>query len=73
MIKIFTLLFIGFCLIGFAHNSKLRNANKKYDNYSYIDAIEIYEKVAKKGHKSADLFNKVGNSYYFNAELVKAS
>lgn len=73
MKKIFTLLFIGFCLIGFAQNSKLRNANKKYENYSYIDAIEIYEKVAEKGHKSADLFKKLGNSYYFNAELDKAS
>lgn len=32
--------FIGM-LSGFAQNSRLNNANKKYDKYAYIDAIEI--------------------------------
>lgn len=51
---------------------KLAAADKKYDKYAYIDAIEIYEKVAEKGFKSADLFEKLGNSYYFNGEYDKA-
>ncbi|KGO87201.1 OmpA family protein [Flavobacterium suncheonense] len=51
---------------------RLATADKKYDKYAYIDAIEIYEKVAEKGHKSADLFEKLGNSYYFNGEYDKA-
>lgn len=58
---------------GFAQTSKLNSADKKYEKYSYIDAIEIYEKVAEKGHKSADLFKKLGNSYYFNGELDKSA
>ncbi|WP_313806087.1 OmpA family protein [Flavobacterium sp.] len=51
---------------------RLASGDKKYDKYAYIDAIEIYEKVAEKGHKSPDLFEKLGNSYYFNGEYDKA-
>ena len=29
--------------------------------------------LAEKGYKSAELFKKLGNSYYFNGELDKAA
>ena len=48
-------------------------ANKDYDKFAYIDAIQTYERIAKKGYKSVDMFQKLGNSYYFNAELEEAS
>lgn len=48
-------------------------ADKKYEKFAYIDAIKTYEKVANKGYKSADLYQKVANSYYFNGELEKAN
>ncbi|KGO93521.1 OmpA family protein, partial [Flavobacterium enshiense] len=51
---------------------KEAKADKKYDNYAYIDAIKIYEKVAEKGHKSISLFEKLGDAYYFNGEYDKA-
>ncbi|SHM23811.1 WD40-like Beta Propeller Repeat, partial [Flavobacterium flevense] len=56
----------------YAQKAKLANADKNYDNYAYIDAIKTYEKVAEKGYKSADMFQKIGNAYYFNGELDKA-
>ncbi|MNQ28522.1 Photosystem I chlorophyll a apoprotein [compost metagenome] len=46
--------------------------DKKYDNYSYIDAIATYERVAEKGYKDEKMFQKLGNAFYFNAELIKA-
>ena len=74
MKTLYTLVFVLSITIGaFAQGSKLNKADKKYDKYSYIDAIEIYEKVAEKGYKSAELFEKLGNAYYFNGELDKAS
>ena len=74
MKTIYSILFtLIFCLGSFSQISKLAKADKKYDKYSYIDAIEIYEKVAEKGIKSVDLFQKLGNAYYFNGELTKAS
>ncbi|WP_347069592.1 OmpA family protein [Flavobacterium sp. WV_118_3] len=56
----------------FPQKNSISNADKKYDHYAYIDAIKIYEKVAKKGYNSAHLFEKLGNSYYFNGDLDKA-
>ncbi|BFM45351.1 OmpA family protein [Flavobacterium sp. CFS9] len=57
---------------GFAQQGKIVSADKKYDNYAYIDAIKTYQRVAEKGYKSEDLFKKLGNSFYFNSEFEKA-
>lgn len=47
--------------------------NKEYDKYAYIDAIKTYERIYEKGYKSPDMLLKIGNAYYFNAELEKAN
>jgi outer membrane protein OmpA-like peptidoglycan-associated protein/tetratricopeptide (TPR) repeat protein len=57
---------------SYAQTTKITNAEKKYDNYAYIDAIKTYEKEANKGYKSVDLFQKLGNAYYFNSQLDQA-
>ena len=62
-----------FLFNGYAQKTKVAIADKKYENYAFIDAIKTYEKVAKKGYKSEDMFQKLGNSYYFNSELEKAA
>jgi outer membrane protein OmpA-like peptidoglycan-associated protein/tetratricopeptide (TPR) repeat protein len=51
----------------------IKVGDKLYDNYSYVEAIKTYERVAAKGYKSVDLFQKLGNSYYFNADLANAN
>lgn len=66
-------LIIAFSFNVYSQKEKVKVADKKYDNYAYIDAIKTYEKVAEKGYKSADMFKKLGNSYYFNSELEKAA
>ena len=48
--------------------NKMVSAKKQYDNYAYIDAIKTYERIAKKGYKSVDLFSRLGNAYYFNGQ-----
>lgn len=63
-----------FLLVCFSVNAQnLDKADKKYKNLAYVDAIKTYEKVAEKGYKSVDLFQKLGNSYYFNAKLKEAN
>lgn len=47
--------------------------DKVSDKYVYVDAIKIYEKVAAKGYKSIDLFQKLGNSSFSNFKLEKAA
>ena len=56
-----------------AQKAQLATANKKFDNLAYVDAISIYEGVAKKGFKSIDLFEKLGDANYFNANLKDAN
>jgi outer membrane protein OmpA-like peptidoglycan-associated protein/tetratricopeptide (TPR) repeat protein len=55
-----------------AQKASLAAADKKYDRFSYIDAIATYERIASKGYKDEKMFQKLGNAYYFNSELVKA-
>ncbi|WP_369752655.1 OmpA family protein [Flavobacterium sp. WC2409] len=60
-------------LKGHAQKAKVAAADKKYEQYAYIDAISTYERVAEKGYKDEKMFQKLGNAYYFNAELDKAA
>jgi outer membrane protein OmpA-like peptidoglycan-associated protein/tetratricopeptide (TPR) repeat protein len=62
-----------FSFNNYAQKAKVSKADKKYDNYAYIDAIKTYERVSDKGYKSAEMFQKLGNAYFFNAELDKAA
>lgn len=62
----------AFAVQGFAQEAKIAKADKQYDNYAYVDAIAIYERVAEKGYKNEKMFQKLGNAYYFKAELPKA-
>jgi tetratricopeptide (TPR) repeat protein len=62
-----------FSFNGYAQKAKVSTAEKKYGNFANIDAIKTYERVAEKGYKSADIFKKLGNSYYYNAELDQAA
>jgi outer membrane protein OmpA-like peptidoglycan-associated protein/tetratricopeptide (TPR) repeat protein len=75
--KNFILLYITiisvFSFNSYAQKAQLAAADKKYNSFAYIDAIKTYERVAEKGYKSEDMFQKLGNSYYFNGELDKAA
>lgn len=50
----------------------LKKSNKEYDRWAYIDAMNIYEKIAHKGYSSKDLFEKLGNTHYFNGRYAQA-
>ena len=57
---------------AFSQEKALLKADKKYKLEQYIDAISIYEKLAKKGVGSIEIFERLGDSYYFNANYEKA-
>jgi outer membrane protein OmpA-like peptidoglycan-associated protein len=63
------------CVNSYAQvvNKKEAKGNKEYEKYAYIDAIKTYERIYEKGYKSPDMLLKIGNAYYFNAELEKAN
>ena len=64
--------FLVFTVVGYTQKKGVAAADKKFDNYSYVDAIATYEKVAAKGYKDEKMFQKLGDSYYFIADLIQA-
>ena len=58
---------------SYAQETKLKSADKKFEQYAYIDAIKTYERLTDKGYKSEELFKKLGDSYYFNSNYKNAA
>jgi len=65
--------FSFFVSVGYAQKSKVRKANKEYDKFAYVKTSEILLEVANEGHKSVELFRKLGNSFYFNNKMEDAA
>ncbi len=58
---------------GFAQQKDIRKANKEFDKFAYIDAREVYLKVVEDGYESAEIFKKLGDTYYFNSDYSNAA
>ncbi len=66
-------LILGVCGDSYGQKNKIEKANKEFDKFSYIDAREIYLKVVEDGYESAQVFQKLGDTYYFNGEYKDAA
>ena len=55
-----------------AQEKRLEKADENFEKYAFVDARKIYLNVVKSGYASADLYKKLGDSYYFNAELEES-
>ena len=73
--KIIYLVVIALTTLNCYSQTKVKESrgNKDYDKYAYVDAIKTYERLYEKGYKSPEMLLKLGNAYYFNAELEKAA
>ena len=59
--------------LGFSQTNKLLKADKDFDRFAYIDAREIYLKVVEDGYGSAEIYKKLGDTYYWNSDYDNAS
>ena len=50
----------------------LKKANNQFEQWAYVDALNIYEKIEKRGFSSGDIHKKLGDAYYFNARYAEA-
>ncbi|MEC4117232.1 OmpA family protein [Myroides phaeus] len=64
---------LGFSLSGFSQKVLEKKAEVEFDKFAYIDAIKLYEKVAKEGHRNADILKKLGDAYYFTGKFTEAN
>ncbi|MFT6748838.1 MAG: outer membrane protein OmpA-like peptidoglycan-associated protein [Flavobacterium sp.] len=71
-----TLYLLFFALITLqisAQKVQIAQADKDFEQYDYVDAIKTYERIFEKGYKSTNMLQKLGDSYYFKAELENAA
>ncbi|MBW8241577.1 OmpA family protein [Muricauda oceani] len=71
IIQILTIICIA--QVGLAQENKIKKANEEFFNYDYIDARKIYLSVVEDGYTSAQIFKKLGDTYYFNSEYGEAA
>ena len=55
-----------------AQDRQISRGDKEFNRYDFVQAQSVYLKVAEKGFESAELFNKLGDSYYLNAQYPDA-
>lgn len=69
-ITLILIFLVGSTALG--QEGKLKRADKKFNQYAFVDARKIYLEIAEEGYTSAELFEKLGDSYYFNAQYEDA-
>ena len=52
----------------YGQERKVAEATKTFEQMEYVNAQKIYLAVAEKGYESEELFTKLAESYYFNAQ-----
>ncbi|MDN3492541.1 OmpA family protein [Winogradskyella bathintestinalis] len=62
-----------FATIALAQNGKIQSVKDDYRDFAYVKTSEVLLEVANKGYKSADLFQKLANSFYFQNKMEDAA
>lgn len=60
-------------IIGHSQTHDLEKAEKKYTDFAYVKASDIYERLIKKGYHSPEIIKKIANSLYFQAKFIEAT
>jgi outer membrane protein OmpA-like peptidoglycan-associated protein len=71
--SILTVIFLACSFLAEGQTKQLKKANKKYNEYEYINATNIYLEVANSGYQSKELYTRLSNALYFNARYREAS
>lgn len=70
-IIILSFIFIG--TLGYAQEGKVKVAGEKFEEFAYVNARDLYSRVANRGFTSPEVFSKLGDSYYFTADYAEAA
>jgi len=64
---------VCFSTFVYAQERDLSKGTKKFNQYAFVDSQKIFLRVAEAGYESADLFGKLADSYYYNADYDDAA
>ncbi len=67
------LIFLIIILSSSLSFAQTKLADKFFENYGYIKAIELYEKAVQKGDSSSHVLTRLGDAYYNNSKSDKAA
>lgn len=56
----------------YSQNKLINQAEKEYDQYAFINASELYNKLIEKKYDSPALYSKLGEAYFLNGEYGNA-
>lgn len=72
----FIFVFLIACILSIgkinAQDKNVKKANDAYDKFAFIKAIKLYENQISKGNNSTELYQKLGDSYYYNGNYAEA-
>lgn len=54
-------------------NLTVTDTLNRQNGVAYITMIKTFERIAEKGYKSIEMFQKLGNAYYYNSQLDKSA
>ncbi len=67
---------IGFLILIpsflFSQNSDFKKVNKRFNDFEFIEAIDSYKKIINQGKGSIEVYQKLGDAYYYNSDLENA-
>ncbi|MBC7846273.1 MAG: flagellar motor protein MotB [Flavobacterium sp.] len=55
------------------YDNPIIDVSKVSEKHIYVNLIKTYERIAEKGYKSIEIFQKLGNAYFFDGDYVKAA
>ena len=64
---------LGLGCSGYSQIKQEKKADKSFDQTAYINAIEIYERMAANGYTNSSMLQNLADAYYFNGKLVEAN
>jgi len=66
-------LFLSLSALAQGQIRREKIANKDFDNYAYVNAIDIYQRMADKGYVNTSILENLADAYYFNGKFTEAN
>lgn len=73
MTKKLFILFVLLSSVTFGQKEKVKESNQDYKDLAYIDAQKMYLSIVKNGYENKEVFEKLGDTYYYNNDYTNAN